>query len=311
MEDSTPKNAKPSPAAPSESGVKASVLDHFKGVLFYIYPHRLISRVIYSLTRIRSPLVRVFIRAYARFFRVDLSDAASPDINDYACFNDFFTRALDASARPICSAADAVASPCDATITAFGRIAENASFEIKGQTYTVDRLFADSPERRFAPRFNNGHFCVLYLSPADYHRVHMPVDGALRAMVHVPGRLFSVADYAWKVIPRLLTRNERVISLFDSERDAVAVAMVGALNVGCIDVAWHGTVTPTHAAHQTFEYAQSAPRDISLKKGDELGRFNMGSTVVVLLENENFEWDAAVQEGAPIKMGAALGCFTS
>lgn len=288
--------------------MRATIFEHFKGVLFHVFPHHVVSRLTFVLSRLPTSLAQPVIRAYIRFFDVDMSDALKPDVKDYACFNDFFTRRLRPEARPVCAEEDAQASPCDATVLTFGRVEDGKLPQIKGLEYTVEELLADAEAAR---TFRNAHYCTLYLSPSDYHRVHMPASGRLRTMIYAPGRLFSVARYARMVIPRLFARNERVAALFDGERGGFAVVMVGALNVGCIEIAWHGVVAPAHASHQRTDYAGTREREVSLQRGDEMGCFNTGSTVVLLFEADKFEWAPGVAEGSKIKVGEALGRFVA
>lgn len=288
--------------------MKPTIWEHFKGVLFHVFPHHAVSQLIYNLTRIRSPLVHRAIRAYIRYFDVDMSDAATGNIEDYECFDDFFTRALKREARPVFTDANAVVSPCDGGVCEYGRIEEGTLYQAKGQSYTVAELLGETNSaagdanghdagnggnRRggnLSKRFSDGHACVIYLSPADYHRVHMPVSGRLSDMIYAPGRLFSVAPYARKVIPRLFARNDRVVSVFETGHGLAAIVMVGAVNVGCIETVWHGVVTPHRVSNERVRYSDGT-QPVELAQGEEMGRFHMGSTVILLFESPRLQWD--------------------
>ena len=283
--------------------MKPTIWEHFKGVWFYVFPHHLVSQIVYGVTRIRSPMAQWFMRKYISFFDVDMNDAAADDVDDYACFDDFFTRALKPGARPVCPDANAIVSPCDGVVAEFGRITDGSLLQAKDQSYTTADLLQDSA---LAARFRNGNSCTIYISPADYHRVHMPAAGALQTMLHVPGRLFSVARYAHSVIPRLFARNERVISSFETEHGAMAIVMVGAVNVGCIETRWHGIVAPRRASLARASYT-GEPGSVKLDRGDEMGRFHMGSTVVVLFGSGQLRWsEDKMKRDGRIRMGEAM-----
>ena len=295
--------------------MKPTIFQHFKGVVFHVFPHHAVSRITRVLARLRTPLVRPVIRAYIRFFGVDMSEARRTEVDEYECFNDFFTRELRPGVRPVSADADALVSPCDAALSTFGRIDGDKLLQVKGREYTLGELLVD---RGLADKFTDGFYCTLYLSPASYHRVHMPASGVLRQMVHAPGRLFSVAKYAWSVIPRLFARNERVACVFDAdlngELGGLAVVMVGALNVGDIELVWHGTVAPASAAHRRTDYPSSGGAveadAVELRRGDEMGRFNAGSSVVMLFKRSgDFQWESGLEEGAAVRTGQVLGRF--
>lgn len=219
-----------------------------------------------------SMMVRNFVRRYG----VDMSEAVNPDIESYLSFNEFFTRSLRAGARPVADAE--IVSPVDGAISQLGRIHHDQLFQAKGRTYSTTALLGGDPE--LARHFQDGLFATLYLSPRDYHRVHMPCDGRLQRMIHVPGDLFSVNPVTARGVDRLFARNERVVCVFDSDQGVFALVMVGATIVGSIATAWHGIVNTSRTGKmKEWSYAG---QDIRLAKGEEMGRFLLGSTVVLL-----------------------------
>ncbi|WP_148254805.1 archaetidylserine decarboxylase [Aidingimonas lacisalsi] len=244
----------------------------------YPLPHHLISRVVGMLADTRIDwLKRLLITAFIRRFQVDMSQALEPDPGAYATFNDFFTRALKADARPI---GNGIVSPADGTLSQAGRTHHGTLIQAKGQAYSITSLLGGDM-RRAAP-FRQGSFATIYLSPKDYHRVHMPVTGTLREMVYVPGRIFSVNQATADHVPNLFARNERLVCVFDTEEGPMAMVLVGAMIVAAIETVWAGQVTPQSDQVQSIRF--DAP--ITLEKGREMGRFKLGSTVVVCFGNE-------------------------
>ncbi|MGE0081239.1 MAG: archaetidylserine decarboxylase [Thiohalomonadaceae bacterium] len=282
-----------------------SFIDYLKAWPQYLMPGHLLSRGMLALTRVRyagfkNPLIDFFIKR----FRIDMSQAAQSDPHAYADFNSFFTRALKPGARPVDMAPEAVCSPVDGTVSQIGAIEDGRVFQAKDHDFTVLELLGGSAQR--AEPFLGGRFTTIYLSPRDYHRIHMPVSGTLRCMVHIPGRLFSVNPATTRVIPRLFARNERVAAVFDTELGPMAVVMVGAVFVGSIETVWQGVVTPPAGKIvRTWHYDKvSAPR---FDKGDEIGRFNMGSTVVLLFGPDALAWEAGLGADVPVVMGQRIG----
>ncbi len=225
---------------------------------------------------------------------------------DYASFNTFFTRALKADARPIDRDADSVVSPVDGTVSQAGRIENGDIFQAKGHRYSAADLLGDEET---AERFINGSFATIYLSPRDYHRIHMPLDGELELMRHVPGRLFSVNTLTTAEVPGLFARNERVVTIFDTPAGRVAIVMVGAIFVGSIETVWAGEITPPAGDKiRSWKFGPgSGKAPVKLPKGAELGRFNMGSTVILLAEAGKIDWDAGLQAETAVKLGARIG----
>jgi phosphatidylserine decarboxylase len=277
--------------------------------IWYLIPHHLISRLIYWLTRLHAPFfpVTTIIRVFIRLFRVDMEEAAEANPKVYPTFNAFFTRPLRIGAREISHKERDVICPADGRISQLGTINEGQILQAKGQEYSVFELLGGSQVR--ATPFNNGNFCTVYLSPRDYHRVHMPTDAKLIEMVHIPGRLFSVAPSSVKYIPRLFSRNERMAAVFETPHGPMALILVGALNVAAIETVWAGLITPPAGKHiETWDYTKDG-NEIRLHCGEEMGRFNMGSTVIMLFPKNVVEWKSQLTEEMSVKMGHCLGRF--
>ncbi|HET8700962.1 MAG TPA: archaetidylserine decarboxylase [Nitrococcus sp.] len=278
--------------------------DWLKTLPLYPLPQHAISRIVLWATRLRnSRWKNALIRWFVRTYHVDLAEASETDPAAYPDFNSFFTRALRPGARPLPEDAAMVICPADGTISEIGRLDGAYLLQAKGYRFSVDGLLGGDAE--LAARFHGGHFVTVYLSPRDYHRVHMPVTGELQSMIHIPGRLFSVAPHTVRTVPRLFSRNERVVSLFDTEDGPLAVILVGAICVASIETVWAGVVTPPRGRRlRRWDY--SAPHQ-RLARGAELGRFNMGSTVIVLFGSDRVTWRDDLHAGQPIRMGTALG----
>ena len=283
-----------------------SLLDRFLAGLFTLLPHHLISRIVFRLSQWEASWVTSVIRAYIKAYRVDLSDAVIEDIEAYPTFNEFFVRALKPEARPIVEHPQALASPVDGTVSQVGSISFDHLFQAKNHCYSVEDLLGGDP--LLAKLFRGGRFVTIYLAPNDYHRVHMPIDGNLMKMIHVPGRLFSVAPWSVRAVPRLFARNERVVCLFSTPAGPLAMVLVGAINVAAIETAWHGLVTPPKGKKVTeFDYIHSKK---SLTRGEEMGRFNMGSTVI-LLTTDKVQWGSHLKPGQTLRMGEMIGARRS
>ncbi|MEK6805406.1 MAG: archaetidylserine decarboxylase [Pseudomonadota bacterium] len=268
-------------------------------------PTRGLSVLMYRLTRIQWPALKnLHIRLFMRGFNISLEEAELTEPTDYPTFNDFFTRALKPGVRPISSDAQALASPVDGTISQLGLIQQGEIVQAKGHRYTVSQLLGGDPER--AAMYDGGSFCTIYLAPYNYHRIHMPVDGLLREWIHVPGRLFSVNPATVRELPGVFALNERVVSCFNHPRGPWALVMVGALFVGSMETVWAGQVTPPYRHGNTAEGYQSQQK-IMLRRGDEMGRFNMGSTVILLFPRGMASWDPGAQPQSMVRMGQTLG----
>lgn len=294
---------------PSHDAEYSGLSDRLFGLLLYLLPHHLLSQLMYWLTRSQwPPLKNLLIRSAIRWYRIDMTQAELPEVEDYTSFNDFFTRSLRADARPPATHQDAVLCPVDGNVSQLGQIRNGRLFQAKGQFYALDELLGGDSE--WTARFQEGSFATLYLSPRDYHRVHMPLAGKLVRMTHIPGRQFSVSPASTRVIPRLFSRNERVVNLFESPAGAMAVIMVGAVFVGSMDTVWSGTVTPASRRIIRWDYNNRAQAAVELDKGVEMGRFNMGSTVILLFEKDQVIWESTLMPGSPVNLGeeiAALG----
>jgi phosphatidylserine decarboxylase len=274
--------------------------------LQYMLPQHGLSRLIGKLASCSWPMCKTpMIRWFARHYQVHMEEAAHPGLKDYASFNAFFTRALRSGARPLAPAPDHVACPADGVISQFGPIAEGRIFQAKGSTYDVHELLANDV---LATSFRHGHFATVYLSPKDYHRVHMPLDGTLTDMLYVPGRLFSVNLTTAEHVPRLFARNERVVAVFRTPYGRMALVLVGAMIVAGIETVWAGQVASHsgHMQHTCYPHADA----VVLRKGDEMGRFKLGSTVVMLLDHPELHWQPHIAPGLSIRMGQTLATFS-
>ena len=297
------ENQMPDNAKSADKNNPASFSDYLKAVPQYLLPHHALSKVMYKLTRSRNKIFKNWLIKYVvRNYQVDMSTAVDEDPTSYAYFNKFFTRALKPDARPICANSKQIACPVDGTVSQAGKIENGRIFQAKGRDYTLQELLGGS--EKWTHAFDQGEFATIYLSPRDYHRIHCPLDGKLKEMIHVPGRLFSVSPATTRVVPRLFARNERVISIFDTESGPMAVILVGAIFVSSMDTVWAGTITPpggTKIRHWNYD-----DKPFSLKKGDELGRFNMGSTVIVLFAKDRINWVSETSPSNSVQMGQVL-----
>ena len=270
----------------------------------YLLPHHALSTLMSKLTHCENKTWKnLFIKQIIAHYGVNMSEALEQDINAFTSFNHFFTRELRAGVRPLTTEPQAIASPADGAVSQAGAITEGSIFQAKGKSFTVTDLLGGSAER--AAPFNHGVFTTIYLSPKDYHRLHMPLTGTLREMVHVPGRLFSVNSATTRSVPGLFARNERVVAIFDTEIGPMALVLVGAIFVSSIETVWHGVVTPpTISSVRSWQYQENAP---TLKIGEEMGRFNMGSTIIVLLGQDKAKWNDDFNADKVIKMGESIG----
>jgi phosphatidylserine decarboxylase len=240
------------------------------------------------------------IRRFVARYGVNMAEAAEPDISKYATFNDFFTRALKPGARPL--APSEWVSPVDGAISQLGAIEGDQIFQAKGHRYTTKALVGG--DAALAAAFTNGHFATLYLSPKDYHRIHMPCAGKLMRMIHVPGDLFSVNPTTARGVPGLFARNERVVCVFDGERGPWVLVLVGATIVGSMATVWHGIVNPPRPG--TVRDWRYDDKEVRLAQGDEMGRFLLGSTVVLLFPAGLTRFNPAWEPGGAIRMGEAM-----
>ncbi|MFT3734630.1 MAG: archaetidylserine decarboxylase [Rhodocyclaceae bacterium] len=270
--------------------------------LQYVLPKRAITdfgRLVASsrMGWVTTRIIAWFVGKYG----VNMSEAAQPDITTYKSFNDFFTRALRKDARPLAEAP--WVCPVDGAISQFGAIKSDQIFQAKGHSYSTTALLGGDAE--LAAKFENGSFATLYLSPRDYHRIHMPCSGRLTRMIHVPGELFSVNPTTAQGVPGLFARNERVVCMFDTSHGPLALVLVGATIVGSMATVWHGVVNPPRPGKiREWHYDK---QDVVLHKGEEMGRFLLGSTVVLLVPQHQIEFNAGWDPGGPVRVGEAMG----
>jgi phosphatidylserine decarboxylase len=271
--------------------------------LQHIAPKQLITVIAGKLANLACPrLTSTVIAWFVKRYQVNMQEAANPDIHSYKTFNDFFTRPLKNDARPMATA-DFIC-PVDGAISQFGAIQKNQIFQAKGHDYTTLALVAGNVP--LASHFEDGHFACLYLSPKDYHRIHMPCDGRLMSMTYVPGDLFSVNPTTAENVPNLFARNERVVCEFISDTHGTFIlVLVGATIVGSMATVWHGIVNPPHS--KTVQKWQYNNQEILLKQGEEMGRFLLGSTVVMLFEKESLRFNTNWQPAQTIKLGEPMG----
>lgn len=307
------------------------ISDRVKAVIQQLLPTRAISyltnRIAHTrIAWIKNPLNRIFCSIY----KLDLEQAETSDPTAYASFNELFTRALRPSARPLSDAPNSIVSPCDGTISAIGQLDGENIIQAKGNTYSLSELLAELHD----PRLTNGMFVTIYLSPGDYHRIHAPINARLLAYQHVPGRLLTVAPAAVRAIPRLFVRNERLITIWQTELGPCALIPVGALNVGSIETVWAsaaqvsnctGTAPRFYDPPDARGWQQGeAQRDTAdnnhygplatppaLSRGEELGRFNLGSTVILLFPAGSLTWSSHLHCGSRVLMGQPLGELTT
>lgn len=272
----------------------------------YFIPQHLLSRLVGWLAETRiEPIKDAFITQFAARYQVDMTEAEEENLQAYENFNAFFTRALKEGVRPVDQAPDSIVCPADGAISQLGNIGGDAVFQAKGHYYSLTELLGGSSER--ARPFLNGKFATVYLSPKDYHRVHMPLTGTLREMIHVPGDLFSVNTRTAENVPRLFARNERVVAIFDTEVGPMAVVLVGAMIVASIETVWAGIVAPARKAVHVTDYRQDQHKPIVLEKGAEIGRFRLGSTAIVCFGAGVMDWESHYHDTAPTRMGERLG----
>jgi phosphatidylserine decarboxylase len=271
--------------------------------LQYLVPQRLLTRLIYAVMRWRFvPFKNALIGFMTRIYRIEIAEAASEKREDYAHFNAYFTRALKPGARPLDPDPRALVMPADGRVSQLGPIDAGSVFQAKSHACTAAALLGDAAA---AQPYENGSFITVYLSPRDYHRVHMPFGGRLLETVHVPGRLFSVSPATVECVPGLFARNERLVCHFETDFGPMAVVLVGAMLVSGVETVWGGVEIPPYATKIERRDFRDATPAIMLARGAELGRFNMGSTVIVLLP-PGFAFDPALAPAAPVRMGQRL-----
>ena len=280
--------------------------DRLKSWPLLVLPHHLLSSIVRAVTRWRVDWFKnLIINVFIRHFRVDMSEATDSSPEHYPDFNSFFTRALKPGSRPQPDMPDAIASPVDGRISQLGTIIDGCLLQAKGRDFSLIDLLGGDAER--AQAFQGGKFATLYLSPRDYHRIHMPCDGRLMETVFIPGRLFSVAPHTTRTIPNLFTRNERLVALFETSSGPMAMILVGAIFVACMETVWEGVIQPSRQGIRIRTFNTSNAEKIRLQRGDEMGRFNMGSTVILLYGPEQADWNPDLAAGQPLRIGQTMG----
>ncbi len=273
----------------------------------YILPQHTLSRMVYAVMRNETVWIKNFlIRAISRIAGIDVEEALSPDPGDYSCFNAWFTRKLQPGARVFDPEPAALLSPCDGRISETGVLNGGRILQAKGKDYSLQDLLANDP---VCALLDGGFFSTIYLSPRDYHRVHMPISGLLQSMIHVPGRLFSVAPYTVRQVPGLFARNERVISVFATESGPLVMVLVGAMLVSSTQTVWAGEVTPND--NREVSRTDYRGENISLNRGKEMGRFNMGSTVILLMPRGAVEALPDLAAGDAVQVGQRLATLAT
>jgi phosphatidylserine decarboxylase len=266
----------------------------------YLLPHRLLSKLMYALMRIKfKPIKHFTLNRMIKSFNINMDEAASKSYDDYPHFNAFFTRALKPGCRPIDQSSDSIVSPVDGVISQIGSINKDEIFQAKGHHYTIQDLLATSMDSDFV----DGQFVTIYLSPKDYHRMHAPLDCEIKSLRHVPGRLFSVADWTTQKIPKLFARNERLVNTLQTRFGKMAYVYVGAIMVSSIETICNGVITPPYASKVTDLLIMGQSQ---YKKGEEMGRFNMGSTVILLFPKDSIGFEPELKAGSSLKLGQKI-----
>ncbi|MCL9647083.1 MULTISPECIES: archaetidylserine decarboxylase [Pantoea] len=283
------------------------MFDRFKLGLNHILPKKALTELAgWGASRRGGWLTKAVIDAFVWFYKVDMAEASKPHTGSYRTFNDFFVRPLKEGARPVDPDASLLALPCDGAISQLGRITGDQIFQAKGHYYTLQALLAGNDE--LAEKFIDGEFVTTYLAPRDYHRVHMPCNGILREMIYVPGDLYSVNPLTARNIPNLFARNERVICVFDTDHGPMVQILVGATIVGSIETVWAGTVTPPREGVIKRWRYPSAEHDgaVVLLKGQEMGRFKLGSTVINLFAPDRIKLAESLEAESKTRLGQPL-----
>ena len=286
------------------------MLDNLFVLSQYLTPQHTLSRTVGMLADCKQPQIKdAFIKWFINRYQVNMAEAAKENPSDFPCFNDFFTRELKPGLRPIADANDQVSCPVDGAISQLGDINHGQIFQAKGQDYSLTDLLGGDIAR--AKPFMGGKFATIYLAPKDYHRIHMPLGGTLREMIYVPGKLFSVNPVTAEKVPGLFARNERLVAIFDTEFGPMAMVLVGAMIVAAIETVWSGQVAPPVRKLKVTEYPAEPSNPITLNKGDEMGRFKLGSTVVLAFPENMVEFTEELMAGSVVRMGQEFGKLSS
>lgn len=279
-------------------------LEKIKIGLQYCTPQHALSRLVGWLAASENKLIsQTFIKCFAKRFNISLAEAQIEHFGEFKSFNEFFTRALKPDARPIAESKTAIVSPVDGQVSQAMKIEQDSIFQAKGHHYSLTTLLGGDEEN--AKPFQNGDFATIYLSPSDYHRIHMPCDGKLKKMIYVPGKLFSVNHATTRHVPELFARNERLVCFFDTEFGEMAMVLVGAMIVASIETVWAGNITPPTGA-RTFTWHYTDSDNITLRKGQEMGRFKLGSTVVCTFPENTLQFNADFGAETKVKLGESI-----
>ena len=282
------------------------IKDTLKSYWLFFMPHHLFSRFTYVITRTQHPFTKYLIKLYISLFKVNLKECERESIDDYKTFCDFFTRKLKKGIHKIDGKRNSIVSSCDGKVLEFGKIKNNSIVQVKGKFITIEDLLGNSDKS--IEQYEDGSFVTIYLSPKDYHRVHMPAKGKLSRTTYVPGRLYSVASHAVKIINNLYSRNERLVCSFKNDNINFTVVFVAAINVSSIETVWAGEVSPP--APKKVIKSNFEKRKINLEKGDELGMFKSGSTVVLLFDS-NVKLSANLKRNKIVRVGNKIGEITN
>lgn len=274
----------------------------------YIVPQHFLSRLIGLLANCRVGFIKNFlINIFIKKYNVDMGEAEFNTAADYSCFNDFFTRRLQHGIRPQAQNPAVINCPVDGTVSAIGDIQAEQIFQAKGKSFSLTALLGGNPQH--AKLFGSGKFATLYLSPRDYHRIHMPITGTLDEMIYISGKLFSVNQTTAENIDELFARNERVVCIFKTELGPMALILVGAMIVASIETVWAGQVAPSKLKQHVERYRDQAP--IVIRKGEEMGHFKLGSTAIILFPPDVMNWDKSLQTNSSIKLGQVIGSISN
>ncbi|PCJ43406.1 MAG: phosphatidylserine decarboxylase [SAR86 cluster bacterium] len=270
----------------------------------YIVPQHFLSRAIGLLANCKIAFIKNFlIKIFIKKYKVNLAEAEIKSAEEFSCFNDFFTRNLEPDARPIDAEANAIICPVDGAVSAIGDIEIGKIFQAKGKSFSLSALLGG--DQKLADAFHGGKFATLYLSPRDYHRIHMPLTGTLEEMIYIPGKLFSVNQTTAANIDELFAKNERVVCIFKTDIGPMAVILVGAMIVASIETVWAGQVAPSKLNKHVERYQEHAP--ITIRRGEEMGRFKLGSTAIVLFPANVMSWESSLQTASGIQLGQKIG----
>lgn len=278
--------------------------DNLKIAFQYALPKHGVSKLVGFLARYKLGIITTgFIKGFIKAYKINMNEAQHPDPGHYKTFNDFFTRALAPGVRPLVDGDDTIAHPVDGTISQLGPIKDGTLVQAKNHYYTALELLGGDQD--LADKFEDGDFATIYLAPSDYHRLHMPVAGTLTDMVYVPGDAFSVNPLTAENVPNLFARNERVVCIFDTDLGPMAMVLVGATIVRSIETVWAGEITPPRGTSvNRWQYPTEGENALYLDKGEEMGRFKLGSTVVCLFPKDKVKFLEDMQAGTVTRMGA-------